>query len=365
VQKWIRLKPFATLLFLAVSSLAVSWNCYAQSPIAELDRKIREGKVDLKFDDNQGYLRALLDALHIPVESQIVVYSKTSVQSLRIDPQNPRTIFFNDSVIVGWVRGGFIEIAAQDPRKGILFYTVDQRPWVHNERMTKPEARARPLFAPRQDCLNCHVSPVTDGIPGTLLRSVSTGPDGVVVPGTPELDTDQRTPFAQLWGGWYVTGNSGSQRHRGNGAIAFNTDAYLSPHSDIVALMVFEHQTRTMNLLARAATDRSIINELVDSLLFVDEPPLTDKITGSSGFAEKFAALGPLRQFDLEHRLMRYPCSYMIYTDVFDALPADTKDAIYRRMWQVLQDKENGPAVMETLRATKKDLPYTLRTTIK
>jgi hypothetical protein len=147
--------------------------------------------------------------------------------------------------------------------------------------------------------------------------------------------------------------------------LAFNTDAYLSPYSDIVALMVFEHQTRMMNLIARAATDRGVINELVDSLLFVDESRLTGKITGSSGFAEKFAALGPLRQFDLDHRLMRYPCSYMIYADAFDALPTDTKDAIYRRMWQVLQGKDNGQAVMEILRATKKDLPDTLRTTIK
>jgi hypothetical protein len=340
------LKPLATLLFLAVSGTG-----YAQNPVAELDRKIREGKVDLKFDNSQGYLRALLEALHIPVESQMAVYSKTSVQSLRIDPHNPRTIFFNDSVIVGWVRGGFIEIAAQDPRKGILFYTIDQRQWVH-------QVRARPLIEPRQDCLNCHIS-------GTLLRSVSTGPDGAVTPGTPEINTDQRTPFDQLWGGWYVTGNSGSQHHRGNGVLAFNTDAYLSPYSDIVALMVFEHQTRMMNLLARAATDRSVVNELVDSLLFVDEPPLVDKIIGSSGFAEMFAALGPLRQFDLEHRLMRYPCSYMIYTEAFDALPVDTKDAIYRRMWQVLQGKENGRAVIEILSATKKDLPDSLLQTIK
>jgi len=346
-----RLRLLATSLFLAVS-------VWGQSPVAALDRDIRDGKVDLKFDDSQGYLRALLEALHIPIASQMAVYSKTSVQALRIDPHNPRTIFFNDSVIVGWVRGGFIEVAAQDPRRGIVFYTVDQRPWVHQERMTKPEARARPFFEPRQDCLHCHIS-------GTLLRSVSTGPDGAVAPGTPELDTDQRTPFDQLWGGWYVTGNSGSQHHRGNTAPAFNAGAYLSPYSDIVALMVFEHQTRMMNLIARAATDRSVVKELVDSLLFVDEPALTDRITGSSGFAEYFAALGPLRQFDLEHRLMRYPCSYMIYTEAFDALPTDTKDAIYRRIWQVLQGKEKGQAVMEILRATKKDLPGSLRQTIK
>jgi hypothetical protein len=348
--------------FVAFSTAVASGQAIA-NPVAELDSKIRDGKVELKFDDAQGYLRALLEALDIPVESQMVVYSKTSVQALRISPHNPRTLYFNDSVIVGWVRGGFIEVAVQDPRQGILFYTVDQRPWVHQDRMTNPEARARPLFQPRKDCLNCHVSSTTFGIPGTLLRSVSTGADGAPLAGTPEIDTDQRTPFDRLWGGWYVTGNSGSQRHKGDGvnlsslAGRFNTDLYLAPYSDIVALMVFEHQTRMMNLIARVAKDRTAVNELVDYMLFVDEPPLSDKITGSSGFAEKFAAAGPLRQLDLEYRLMRYPCSYMIYTEAFDALPPDTKDAIYRRMWQVLARKEHGREVIEILRGTKKDLP--------
>jgi hypothetical protein len=365
MQKWIRLKFLATLLFSSISFFSIAGSGCAQNPVAELDRKVREGKVDLKFDGAQGYLRALLAALDIPIESQMVVYSKTSVQALRIDPHNPRTLFFNDSVIVGWVRGGFIEIAVQDPQKGILFYTVDQRPWVHQDRMKNAEARAHSLFEPRQDCLNCHVSRATFGIPGTLLRSVSTGPDGIPGAGTPQLNTDLRTPFDQLWGGWYVSGSSGSQHHRGNGVLAFNTDAYLSPYSDIVALMVFEHQTRTMNLIARAAGDPRVVNELADSLLFSGEPPLTDKITGSSGFAEKFAARGPLRQFDLERRLMRYPCSYMIYTEAFDALPAPVKDAIYRRIWQTLPTKTHGREAMEILRTSRKDLPDSLRPTIK
>ena len=109
--------------------------------------------------------------------------------------------------------------------------------------------------------------------------------------------------------------------------------------------------------------------------MFVYETPLPDKIRGSSGFAEKFSALGPadgkgrsLRQLDLDRRLMRYPCSYMIYSDAFDALPAAAKDPVYRRMWQVLsgQDKSeryatlvlaDRRAIVEILRDTKKDLP--------
>ncbi len=87
----------------------------------------------------------------------------------------------------------------------------------------------------------------------------------------------------------------------------------------------------------------NVINELVDYMLFLDEAPLKCKVAGTSGFAAGFAARGPvdsrgrsLRQLDLERRLMRYPCSYMIYSDAFEGLPAEAKAAIYRRMWLIL-----------------------------
>jgi len=228
---------------------------------------------------------------------------------------------------------------------------------------------------------------------------------------------DDRTPFEQRWGGWYVTGSSGAMRHLGNAFVTnpdkpesmvtdetlnlktlkgkFDTDAFLSPYSDIVALMVFEHQMHMMNLLTRVGWDfriaayleratqkhneaierqlRDAVNEFVDYLLFIDEAPLTSKVEGTSGFAEKFAARGPkdskgrtLRQLDLEHRLMRYPCSYMVYSPAFDALPSDAKKAIFERMRHVLSGEEKGSRyarlsaddrknVLEILRETKKD----------
>jgi hypothetical protein len=116
---------------------------------------------------------------------------------------------------------------------------------------------------------------------------------------------------------------------------------------------------------------REDVNELVDYLLFVDEAPLKNRVQSASGFAEKFAALGPvdskgssLRQFDLEHRLMRYPCSYMIYAPAFDALPGKIKQMIYSRMSAVLSTRfsaETRQAVIEILRDTKKDLPDSFR----
>lgn len=340
---------------LAALTTALAWG---EDPVAALSRRIDQGVAQLSFDRTYGYLPALLEALHVPVDSQMAVFSKTSIQSLRIEPSNPRVLYFNDSVAVGWVRGGFIELAAQDPAQGIRFYTLQQRP---HENLTR-----------REDCLRCHKSA------STLIRSVTSAPYGIP---SGEIDTDSRTPFETLWGGWYVTGNVGSAHHRGNAVFenserreltpALDARVALTSSSDVVALLVFGHQMRMMNLLAHPDN----IEELVDSLLFMDEAPLPGKVVGSSGFAEKFEAMGPrdskgrsLRQFDLEHRLMRYPCSYMIYSAAFDGLAAGTKDAVYRRMWQILSGEERGgkyarlpmegrQAIVEILRETKNGLP--------
>jgi hypothetical protein len=115
--------------------------------------------------------------------------------------------------------------------------------------------------------------------------------------------------------------------------------------------------------------------ELVDYMLFVDEATLPTHVAGSTNFAEVFSAKGirdnrgrSLRDLDLNGRLMKYPCSYLIYDASFDALPATAKSEIYARMWEVLSGADASPrydrltmadrrAVVEILRATKKDLP--------
>jgi hypothetical protein len=307
-------------MLLALSALAC-----AEDPVAALK------SLQLPFDQTCGYLPALLKALHIPVESQIAVFSKTSIQSLRIEPSNPRVLYFNASAIVGWVRGGFIEIAAQDPAQGIQFYVLEQRPDEH------------PVH--REDCLNCHKSGTT------LLRSVIPTPDGI-----PSREA------GQLWGGWFVTGAALPSVHLGNAVFANSERRELTPalHSDVVALMVFAHQMRMMNLLAHPDN----IDDLVNHLLFLDETPLPSPIQGNSGFTEIFESAGPrdhsgrsLREFDLKTRLMRHPCSYMIYSDAFNQLPSKTKDAVYRRMWTILSTRADRQAVIEILRDTKPDLP--------
>lgn len=352
----------------------------ARDPVANLIADIQAGKVQLKFEGPEGYLHSLLDALKIPIESQMAVFSRTSVQAPLIGPSNPRKLYFNDTAVVGYVGGGFIEMAAQDPEQGMSFYMMQQL-----------EAE-KPFVIKRDQCLSCHLSRNSVDIPGMLLRSVYPAWDGSPINPLGFHVLDHRTPLENRFGGWYVTGSTGSMKHLGNAAF---TDSGASLplignySSDIVAIMVFDHQMHIMNLMTRVGWDfrlaryletatgkpnetidrqlRDDVNEFVDYLLFVDEALLKNKIEGKFGFAEKFAAAGPsdskgrsLRQLDLEHRLMRYPCSYMIYSPAFDALPAEAKNMIYARIPEVLSAKYSSAdrqAVIEILRDTKKDLP--------
>ena len=366
----------------------------AHDLIAELNRRVEDGTARIPFDETTGYLRPVLDALRVPADSQMLVMSKTGVQGLYTGPANPRAIFFNDAVTVGYIRGApLLELAVQDPRQGVLFYTIEQKP------------QARPVIERRPACLTCHQNYATLHVPGLLARSVFIAPDGLPLGQFGSYDADDRTPFRRRWGGWYVTGDAGSMRHIGNAVVTdrekreaivsdgtlhpialdavFDGRGYLSASSDIVALMVFQHQAHMSNLITRlgwearmaGAPARDTVTELVDYLLFVEEAPLPAAIKGSSGFAERFAGQGPadhlgrsLRQLDLNRRLMRYPCSYMVYSAAFAALPADAKKAVYVRMWDVLSGRETSPkyarlpeadrrAVVDILRETLHDLP--------
>ena len=377
--------------------------------VATLHDRIRSGEVVLRFDEPRGFLDPLLEALDVPVESQTLVFSQTSLQAEVIGPQNPRAIYFNDDVAVAWIRHApAIEIAAHDPRQGVMFYVLRQ------------QGRIALGFERPRSCIECHVSDTTLGVPGLAVGSVVTDLEGV--PFT-SVAIDHRSDIQSRWGGWYVTGSTGSGEHVGNTVAEderapelvvessnlnlpsvdgrFDRDGYASPYSDVVALMVLEHQTHMTNLLTRAGWDfrvaaaerrvtgglfaalerprdavlSTVIRDLVDYMLFIDEAPLDDAMRGTSGFAEVFEGRGPfdrrgrtLRTLDLKEQLFRYPCSYMIYTTAFDALPTDARDAVYRRLWQVLSGNDDAPrygrlssrdrrAVLEILRDTKVKLP--------
>jgi hypothetical protein len=326
--------------------------------VASLDAMLRTGRAQLRFEERSGYLRSVLDHLHVPVESQVVTFSQASLHGASVTDSYPRAIFFNDEIAVAWApQSSSLELAAYSRQRGPVFYTLEQ-------------SHHAPRFEERRDCLACHKTERTLGVPGLLvlsaprLRSGQASRDDRAA----LIMTDHRTPLSDRWGGWYVTGVSRRWKHQGNrigqGWLTslydqFDTSGYPTLYSDIVALMVLEHQARASNLISRAQslfhTDPSgrdvaiAIHELTDYLLFADEAPFPAAIVGTSGFAEWFSSRSPrgtsgssLYQLDLKRRLFRHPVSYMIYSDLFDALPQPVKDRVYTRLLAVLKAPGEG-----------------------
>lgn len=388
--------------------------------VANLQRRLDTGELALTYDDERGYLPALLEALGVPAESQLLVFSKTSLQRERISPRTPRAIYFNDDVYVGFCQNGrVLEISAVDPQLGAVFYTLDQRESEH------PTLRRQ-----TENCLSCHSTSRTGSVPGHLVRSLFVDAGGLPLLSKGSHAVNHTTPLKDRWGGWYVTGTHGAQSHMGNlitrdtdegeetaevdNAAGQNVtrldqlvrlDPYLTSHSDIVALMVMEHQTLVHNRLTHAnyaarqaldyeatmnralekpegtrleSTTRRIASAgdaLVDALLLVNEAQLTAPIQGTSGFTETFARNGPqdaqgrsLRDLDLGSRLFQYPCSYLIYSRSFDELPAEMREYVWQQLWNVVSGVdttekfahlsiEDRQAIREILRDTKPGLP--------
>jgi hypothetical protein len=366
------------------------------NPVAELKLRLEQGAaLELDARPGIGYVPALLRELGVPVESQLLVYSKTSLQQRLITPERPRAIYFNDAVVLGTVHAGVIEIAVQDAKQGAVFYTLET-------------TDDKPRLQRQGTCLGCHYSLATLGVPGFFARSVPTAVDGRTLPWLGNATVSHATPLAERWGGWYVTGDVGANDHLGNALLQDNRlqelppleravpadlrarfpSGYLTPYSDAVAHLVFDHQLVMMNVLTRVGWDFRValaenrdlatlartIDDAVEYLLFAGEVKL-EPLRGTSGFAEAFSKLGPhddrgrsLRELKLDGRLMRYPLSYLIYSRAFDGLPTEARDAMYRRLWDVLSSAEPGEryahlsavdraAIVEILIATKPGLP--------
>ncbi len=336
-----------------------------RTAVDDLNAKLANGSASLPHDEASGYLKPVLDALKIPVESQVLVYTKTSQQASFIQPQNPRAIYFNDTTAVGYVRGApLLEVWAQDPRQGTIFYTLDQA----------ARERGAPAFARETRCLACHLAWETLSVPGPFV--LTTFPREFEYQGADGFAVDHRDDLSKRWGGWYVTGKRVPARHMGNLPLFMSDDpppssparptlagtvnltGYPTPYSDIVALMVLEHQTHAINLItrldweSRAGTVHvdEAVHDLVDYLLFVGEARIGAPIEGSSGFAEKFSAMGPkdskgrsLRELLMDGRMMKYPLSYMIYSPAFDALPDNAKGLAMIRLREVLSGEDRDP----------------------
>jgi hypothetical protein len=259
-------------------------------------------------------------------------------------------------------------------------------------------------------------------VPGVIVRSNVIAASGELLPQLGHTIVDHRTPLTQRWGGWFVTGDYtrhpyAGVAHMGNVATVMHPTSgpattsneifvdwmgdggtrpdYLSRDSDIVALMLFDHQMRAMNLLTRlnwearvaAAAGHSgltpavqaFADELADYFLFVDEAPPPGILTPRPGLPERFAAAAPrdrrnrsLRDLDLSTRLLRYRCSYMIDSAAFDHLPATAKRAVFDRIAAIVSGRDRSAkyaylgageraAIAEILRDTKPELGDALR----
>ncbi len=356
-------------------------------------------------------LEYLLNEFDVLPETQTLVFSRTSLQRDRISPRTPRALFFSDDCYIGYVPGGILELTLHDPKLGLVFYEVRPR---------------EQLIRRSRDCLSCHGGSRTGNWPGVLVRSVYPAPDGSPITSTTSYVTRHDSPLEERWGGWYVTGKHGESRHLGNQTAKSRKDPTLNPdhganltdlkrffdpspypnsRSDIVALMVLEHQCEMHNRLSRGmlrtrkwmqyqkelsrtlgeapsaepkGTALTVINgeadRIVEYLLFVNEAPLPDGgIEGHPDFQAAFRrnrTVDPegrsLKDLDLKTRLFRYRCSYMIYSSAFDTLPPVLKRAVYDRLATILTDAQPAPefqhlpeperaTILDHLTATKPD----------
>ena len=366
----------------------------ASDPLAELAAGLAKGTRSAEGDTPLERLRFVLRLLEVPPESQILVFSKTSKQNALIHPGHPRAIYFNENAYVGYVPSGMIEAIVHDPLLGVIFYQID------------PGDGLRPPVIQRDcsDCLACHGTARTEAVPGLLVRSVFPDASGQPLLPLGSFLTTQRSPLPERWGGYYVTGRS-SLPHLGNRtfldsaerppavaaparptlADTIDTTRYLRSTSDIVALMVLEHQCALHNQFTAAAMQYRRLHWLqqalnpqadpavgaagqhadhaalgiVDALLFKDEASLGDEgIDGDPAFQDAFTARFPktptghsLADFNLSDRLFKLRCSFMIYSKAFAALPERVKTAAFARLHEALQGTAIAPQLKPQERA--------------
>jgi hypothetical protein len=367
----------------------------------QLKDRFESGQIALDRSSEKAFVLSVLRALDIPVSSQMLVFSTTSLQLSLISPSNPRALYFNEDVYLGYVPGGRIEIVSLDPELGGIFYIFD---------IPKD---TRPLRIERSErCMNCHSGEETGYVPGLVVKSVVPGPTGGSLTEYRMELTGHAVPFEERFGGWHVTGKHGVTNHWGNltgrfteGKLVkfpnppggrFSFSKYPVASSDILPQLLHEHQVGFVNRGVEAsyrartalhAGHGQITSEagveldeqariITRYLLFADEVPLpSGGVEGDADYKTEFlrtrraTAEGvSLKDFDLRTRLFKHRCSYMIYSPIFSGLPSVMKQRVYERLdealsleklhpdYSYLQAAEKG-ALRSILKATLTDLP--------
>jgi hypothetical protein len=351
----------------------------AADPLAELAADLASGARKMEGETALDRLRFILRELRVPEESQVLVFSKTSHQNRLIQPSNPRSLFFSENAYVGYVPGGDIEAIVQDPVLGPTFYLIEAG-----------TAGGMKIGRDLSTCISCHATSNTEHVPGMLVRSVHPDESGHPLLAMGTTLVDHETPLPERWGGYHVTGRS-SLPHLGNQTFSpgtaahpatsdlmdltktIDTTRYPRSTSDIVALLVLEHQCRMHNLLTAASMQYrrahylsmildpdakpdagsaglvadNMADKIVDCLLFKNEADPGEGIEGGEDFQRSFVARFPktkdgrsLADFKLYGRLFKHRCSYMVYSDAFRNLPVEVKLLVLKKMRSALSGNQ-------------------------
>ena len=333
--------------------------------------RISAGEIKLDTSSEKAQLTSLLKALDVPVSSQLLVYSATSFQGGLIRPANPRALYFNEEVYVGFVPGGRFEVAAIDPELGPVF------------RIFRPTADGKPEITRSERCMNCHAGRTSWQVPGLVVESVICTNTGASLDGFRREQVGHTIPLADRFGGWHVTGAHEHGPHLGNliGEAApggykklpdppgslFDWDRYPVSTSDLFTHLIHEHQLGFHNLVTLGIyrtrdaleaghgkllkDDETALNDiarkLVRYVLFANEAKLPDgglkpdPVFLKDFLARRKAASGgaSLRDLDLHGRLFRNRCSYMVQSPSFGAMPKEFKDRVIAGLASALRER--------------------------
>jgi hypothetical protein len=347
----------------------------ASDKLAELSAALASGKEVASGTGGLERLRFVLETLDVPAESQVLVFSKTSLQNGLIQPSNPRALYFSDNAYVGYVPGGSIEAIVHDPVLGSVFYLLESD---HDGNLA--------IERDTNNCMSCHATSRTENVPGLLIRSVFPDNAGRPLLNLGSTDVAHETPLGERWGGYYVTGRSDlphlgnltftedgtADPHEGDPSdlrARFDVSKYLRPTSDIVALLVLEHQARMHTMLNAASFNyrrsrhfSELIDpgadpdegsagrvaemwaeKITDCIFYRDEADLGEGVEGDPAFQNVFLARYPkaengdsLADFRLYGRMFKRRCSFMVYSDAFNGLPPTVKELVLSKMRQAV-----------------------------
>jgi len=350
----------------------------AKDRFAGLLKQIQSGEVKLDTSNDKTFLTSILAALDIPVSSQIMVFSASSLQSEIINPRNPRALYFNEDTYVGFVPNGKVEVISMDPTHAAIFYIFDGlRP-----------GGALPNIARSEKCFNCHAGNATRRVPGLIAESLLPMASGASLETYRRDEQGHQIPLEQRFGGWHLTGGHHIPTTHANlmGVATeagkfdkvsakpgemWDIDRHLLPTSDILPNLLHEHQLGFENRVFHAAyvmrqlladgrgslpfsakaEVEKLAEELARYVLFSDEAKLPrEGIEGDTNFMRDFARNRKpaksglaLKDFDLKSRIFKHRASYMLYTESWEKLPTVLKDRVYYKMAEGLREQNPGP----------------------